>query len=88
MKGSPNSRSTFGEALIALVALAGFIIPITQGDYPDWEDFGMYAAVLGLIVGFYAAILLIRAMFFFMTGSDSFWWEKYEHQKPAAKKKP
>lgn len=82
---------TVAEAIIALGGLASFVTLVWHGDINTWQDIGMVSAMLGIVVGFYFFLLLARAIFTFMVGGtmtseDTFWWEKYEDKKKAAKK--
>lgn len=73
-------RSTFGEALIAVTALGG-LIALSFRDSLTLSEIWAYAAALGITAAFYTLLLLIRAIFTFVTGDDTFWWEKYAEQK-------
>lgn len=85
---APPRRSLLPEALIALVALLGFALAWGLGYDITWNDLWVYTAMLGIIVAFYFLLLLCRAIFIFMTGGDSFWWEKFaQEQKQREKKK-
>lgn len=70
---------TFGEALIVAVALGGFLALYAM-DKVTFDDIGGFASVLAVALAFYALLLLVRAIFTFMTGGESFWWEKYEER--------
>ena len=74
------SRSTFGETLLAAVGLVGFIVLLDRGHMRTTLDVWMYLKALGVIVAFYALLLLVRALFTFIAGGDGFWWEKYEER--------
>ena len=80
-------RGTFGEALIALGALAGFFALAWNGTIATWSDVWIYVGILGIIAVFYALLLFARIMFEMAThgSSDSFWWEKYEGNHPRKK---
>lgn len=78
MHHQPTGRNTFGEALLAMVALGGLIALAYRGHVNSWSDIWLYSQMLIVIVIFYAVILLIRAIFTFMVGNDSFWWQQYE----------
>lgn len=82
-----RTKSTFGEALITLGALAGFVFLFSQGKMLTQNSMILYIEALGVLIVFYFLLLLARAIFTFMTGGDSFWWEKYEEHNPHAKKK-
>ncbi len=76
-----RSRNTYGEALIALVGLAGFIGLIWTGAIDSWSSVWLFTGILGIIIVFYFLLLLAKAIHLFMTGGDSFWWEKYEEER-------
>lgn len=86
-----RSSTTIGEALLGLGGLAGFVYLLSDGTIETWNDMSLYAGMLGIVVGFYAALLLCRAIFSFMVGNDHFWWERYQDPKssmhPVNKKK-
>jgi hypothetical protein len=80
----PSSRrSTFGEALIALGGLAGFVVLAWGGRMSSTMDLWLYAGVLVAIVAFYFLLLLAKAIHLFMAGGDEFWWERHKehHEK-------
>ncbi len=72
----PRTGKTFGEAIIVAIALGGFLYLSSKG--PMLTVSG-YIVVLAITAAFYAALLLVRAVFTFMTSSDDFWWKKYEN---------
>jgi hypothetical protein len=59
-------RSVFGESLIALAALLGFVAPYALGYELSMSDTWTYAAFLGIIVVFYFLILLAHFIFIAM----------------------
>jgi hypothetical protein len=69
-------RNTFGEALVALTGLAGFIVLAYRGTI-TLDEIWAYAAALGITVVFYFLLLLARAIHIFMVGDHAMWWEKY-----------
>ncbi|MDB4977862.1 MAG: hypothetical protein JWM56_48 [Candidatus Peribacteria bacterium] len=86
-RSSASGHTIFGEALIAAVGLLGFFLVAGSGRIQVLSDIWPYVGILVVIVLFYAALLLCRAVFHFMAGSDSFWWQKYEDQYIDHKKK-
>lgn len=73
-------RNSFGEALIVVTALVGFVA-LNVRDAVTLDDVWTYSVALGITAAFYTLLLLVRAVFTFMTGEDKFWWEKYAEQK-------
>ncbi len=76
-----------GESILTLGAMIGFFTMASQGMLTSRADLWMFAGMLLVIAIFYFALLLCRAIFHFMAGSDTFWWEKYkeEHEKHGKK---
>ena len=74
----PCSRNTFGEALITLATFGGFLALLWQGKVSSWQDIAMYAAIMGIVAGFYFLLLLFRALFIFVVGADGFLCERSE----------
>jgi hypothetical protein len=79
------SRNTIGEALIAAIALGGFLISFLQGKIA-LQDLGTFAGFLGLFVGFYFALLFCRMLFYWMTGGDQYPWWEYQQRHEQKKK--
>ena len=76
MNHRPVNRSTFGEALIVISVVAGFFYMVMQGKL-SFQNMGIYAGFLLMIVVFYMALLFCRMLFYWMTGGDSTpypWW--------------
>lgn len=69
------SRGTFGEALIAVAALAGFFYGLSQGNF-SLRALWAYALVLLVIVAFYASLLICKMVFHWATSGD------YPHGRP------
>lgn len=67
--GRGRNRSVFGESLIALAALLGFIVPYARGQAITASDMRNYAIFLLIIVVFYFLILLARFIFIAMADS-------------------
>lgn len=84
--GCSSRKSISGEALLAIIALVGFLALAWNATILSWDDLWMYAGALAIVVVFYFLVLLCRAVFTFMTGAHSFWWEKYEGQNVKMKK--
>jgi hypothetical protein len=82
-----KSTSTLGEAIVAGIALIGFLTLWQQGTLNS-GDIWKYAAVLAMISVFYFTLLFARMMFFWMTGGDGVvWWDKYIEAKRIEKQK-
>ncbi len=62
-------RDTFGEALIAVTALVGFII-FSVKNVLTLEGVWAYAIALGITAAFYTLLILIRAVFSFVAGDE------------------
>ena len=84
---------TIGETLIDLGALASFTFLVWSGNLATPQSLWIFAAMLGAIVLFYFLLLLAHGIYTlmtgrpFMTGDDTFWWEKYQDpKKPGVKK--
>ena len=75
------------EAVFAGGAMLGAFILIDQGKLSTTADSWMFVQLLCVILGFYALLLLIRAVFTFMVGGDTFWWERYKEEDTKARKK-
>lgn len=91
MKSSYSSK-TYGEAFIVAIVVAGFFWLVSEGKFVV-DGFWSYAGLLGMIVGFYFALLLCHMIFFHMIGGGYRpWWEeaeqyrKLENVKKVAKK--
>lgn len=74
-----SSRHTIGEALIVSVALFGFF-GLVYGGRANVGDLLPLSAVLLVATVFYGVLLLIRAVFTFMTGDDGLW--RTQEQEP------
>lgn len=70
-------RTTWPEAALAIVALVGYFAVAWRSTPLDVRVFIVTLLIIGV---FYATLLLVRAIFTFMTGSQHFWWEKYEER--------
>lgn len=84
-----RNRSVFGESLIALAALLGFVVPYAQGRAITMADIWIYVAFLAAIVVFYFLILLARFIFIAMAdgmGHGLEWAKLAQMQKYDAKK--
>lgn len=75
-----TGKSTLVEGLIALTALIGFFSLVWLGAIQTIQDVLFFACMLGVIVLFYFLLMLARAIFLFMAGGDSFWWQEYESE--------
>ncbi|MDD4319019.1 MAG: hypothetical protein PHW10_01710 [Candidatus Peribacteraceae bacterium] len=55
---APRSRGTFAEAFVALIALAGYVVPVAMGRTVSLVS---YMALLGVIVLCYFLLLFARS---------------------------
>lgn len=77
------SSKTYGESFIVAIVVAGFFWLVSEGKV-EIDGLWSYAAILGLIVCFYFALLLCHMIFFHMIGGGyrpHAWWEHAEQYK-------